>query len=593
MKIIRGLLTISVLTFLVFPLCPEQKERENPFDVALQAEKWIRSAAIPLTVGKTWHPHPDVRDVAANNLDFEKDLEQKGITSWKAHHRDGASGVDPAIFRNGKQSGFLKNNSAKSASVLYQQLFLGMSQNRKASLRGYLRTSNLKGKLLVTLYSFGSSNPPKKNTFSYSPKNPMDKWSRFQVDVEAPKSCNQLYIYLTLDGEGQVWFDDFSLNFTGSAIKPEKQSLPGHTTLYNGTPGIVLFYLELFKASGNRDFLNQATAGGQYLASYIRENKKLANGLCIGNGGLLFTMERLYTASKDNQFKLAIDTILSRIAEMEDKKKPVISYPIAEILYGGAGDGLALLHLNRALNLPKAKELAVKIGNGLVVSSLEKMKYMPNFSHGISGVGYFLACLYRVSGDKRFLDKARDIALFLEEISEDNCLIYHDTDKKKMFYLGYCHGPAGTARFFFRMWQITKEKKWLARVHQAARSIMQAGIPGKFTSGYWNNVGKCCGHTGLAEFFLGLYHISKNDDYLKFVKTINGALIAQKVQTPKNGAKWVHAEHNRYRDFTMAQSGLMQGAAGIGLWLLHWDTFEKSKNPAKPFIIMPDYPFYD
>ena len=44
--------------------------------------------------------------------------------------------------------------------------------------------------------------------------------------------------------------------------------------------------------------------------------------------------------------------------------------------------------------------------------------------------------------------------------------------------------------------------------------------------------------------------------------------------------KWIQAEHRTRPDLVIAQTGLMQGAAGIGLALLRWDAFENGRTPA-------------
>jgi hypothetical protein len=64
--------------------------------------------------------------------------------------------------------------------------------------------------------------------------------------------------------------------------------------------------------------------------------------------------------------------------------------------------------------------------------------------------------------------------------------------------------------------------------------------------------------------------------------------LLKKASHGKKGLKWIQAEHRVRPDFLVAQTGLMQGAAGIGLWLLKLDAFEKEK---KEKISFPDSPF--
>lgn len=64
--------------------------------------------------------------------------------------------------------------------------------------------------------------------------------------------------------------------------------------------------------------------------------------------------------------------------------------------------------------------------------------------------------------------------------------------------------------------------------------------------------------------------------------------LLKKAASEGKGLKWIQAEHRVRPDFLVAQTGLMQGAAGIGLWLLKLDAFEKGK---KEKISSPDSPF--
>ena len=54
------------------------------------------------------------------------------------------------------------------------------------------------------------------------------------------------------------------------------------------------------------------------------------------------------------------------------------------------------------------------------------------------------------------------------------------------------------------------------------------------------------------------------------------------------GLKWIQAEHRIRPELLVAQTGLMQGAAGVGLFLLRLDAAENGRDS---FVRMPDTPF--
>jgi len=55
------------------------------------------------------------------------------------------------------------------------------------------------------------------------------------------------------------------------------------------------------------------------------------------------------------------------------------------------------------------------------------------------------------------------------------------------------------------------------------------------------------------------------------------------------GLMWVQAEHRAQPEFLVAQTGYMQGAAGIGMMLLHLDAVIAAQE--SPRIVFPDTPY--
>jgi lantibiotic modifying enzyme len=216
---------------------------------------------------------------------------------------------------------------------------------------------------------------------------------------------------------------------------------------------------------------------------------------------------------------------------------------------------------------------------------------MPNFSHGTAGIAYFLTCLAGETKQPSFLDAARAGAKYLQSLAKtdgDVCLIcHHQPAGENLFYLGWCHGPVGTARIFYRLHQVTGEREWMDWVRKSARGVMQSGIPEKRTPGFWNNVSQCCGSAGVVDFLLDLHRVTSERQYLAFSKHMADDLLRRATRDDK-GIRWIQAEHRVKPDLLVAQTGYMQGAAGIGLCLLHLDAWERGKIDR---IKLPDNPF--
>jgi lantibiotic modifying enzyme len=218
---------------------------------------------------------------------------------------------------------------------------------------------------------------------------------------------------------------------------------------------------------------------------------------------------------------------------------------------------------------------------------------LPNFSHGTAGVAYFLATLFQATGERAFLDGSLAGAAYLHAIARtdgDGCLIFHHEpgdDGRRLYYLGWCHGPAGSVRLWHRLWQATGNGVWLEWASRSARAIVESGIPEKPTPGFWNNVGVCCGSAGVAEFFLAHHRATGDPSALAFARRVSAWILAAAVRDAQ-GIRWPHAEHRTRPAEIAAQTGWMQGAAGIGAWFLHLDAFERGAGPP---IRFPDSPF--
>lgn len=394
------------------------------------------------------------------------------------------------------------------------------------------------------------------------------------------------------DQKGLVWPAD-----------PRDEKSVGNT-LYSGNPGVVLFLLELTHSAKDGAALSEALFGSDVLLASVDTEKD--TGLYTGLAGIGFALGEAGRITRTKDFSDGARKVVKRLGELAVHKGRGIQWnDTTDIISGSAGTGLFLLYAARELKDPAALALAAQAGRRLIELAQPENgglkwamdpafpRLMPNFSHGTAGVAYFLASLYQATKQKEFLAAALAGARYLLSIAETEgnvCLIMHnDKEGAKLHYLSWCHGPAGTARLFYRLHEITGEKQWLDWVHKSARAILQSGIPEKQTPGFWNNVGQCCGTAGAAEFMLSLYRVTGKREYLDFARRATKQILAAATRDKEtDGLKWIHAEHRVRPADTAAQTGYMQGAAGIGMWLLRLDDFDRGITPA---ITFPDSPF--
>ena len=391
-------------------------------------------------------------------------------------------------------------------------------------------------------------------------------------------------------GKGKTW----------PAVPPDEKSI--QRDLYTGTPGVVLFLIELHRATNDRAWLDLAIAGADDLAATLPDRPSGDNvGLYSGLAGVAYTFDEIARASGLDRFRQASNKALGDIvASAREQGTGVDWNDTTDIVSGSAGIGLYLLHATRARKDARARALAIRVGRRLLEREYRHgdtgfwmmmpsfTRNMPNFSHGTGGVAYFLAALAGETGDREFRDAAIRGARYLQSIATptlgDGRRIFHnDPDGRELFYLSWCHGPAGTARLFQRLGSVTRDKKWSDYVPQLAQGTIASGVPER-SPGFWNNISQCCGNCGVSDFFVALHASTGKSEYLAFARKVADDTLAR--GTPDgDGMKWIQAENRVSPNEVYAQTGLMQGAAGVGLSMLRLDGALRGR---KPTIVLPD-----
>lgn len=378
--------------------------------------------------------------------------------------------------------------------------------------------------------------------------------------------------------------------------------------LYNGMAGVVLFYLELYHATGDANALRMARGGADYLMAWLPEEPgQTPMGLYTGIAGTAVVLANAFDATKDPRYEKGIAKALSLIGRAAKPNGNGVEWnESTDIVSGSAGIGLTLLALRQYgqrtgvdLQALAAKagdrllERSQTVGTGMrswLISPQQPRNY-PNFSHGTAGVSYFLALLSMATRYKGHLDGALSGERYLQSIDTETPnggrMIYHSTPgNEQIFYLSWCHGPAGTARLYRALATATNEPQWDRQIGQLALGIQHMNVPER-SPGFWNNISQCCGNCGVGEFFLGLHRHTRDARHLEYAELI--AHDTLKRATPEgDGLKWIQAEHRVRPELLVAQTGLMQGAAGVGLAMLHLDGARQGR---KPFVKLPDDPF--
>ena len=398
-------------------------------------------------------------------------------------------------------------------------------------------------------------------------------------------------------------------------------------TLYHGTAGVVLFQLELHRATGDATYLERAVAAGDEIIASLAGRDFLSCAIYSGGSGHVFVLNELAEASGEGRFREAAVDVLGRIMALAQPLGSGIGWiepmpfsditgmtgdrEVLDLSIGAAGTGTVLLYAHRQGLDERALGWARQVADRLLEMSVESDDgpnwlmmadqpfpfTAPNFAHGASGVAYFFADLHRETGDQDLLDTAIAAAGYVMANiiptepagGEPSFLVQHSHEGRPrgLCYLGQCHGPAGTGRLFHLLHEITGDEIWSQHLHANMAGLIATGAPEVRSDGLWNNYGQCCGDAGVGDYALSLYRLTGDESYLAFARRVGDAVLA--VSEVADGARsWPQAEHRSRPDFVEAQTGYMQGAAGIGSFLLHLATI----NDAEPVkIVLPESPF--
>lgn len=391
-------------------------------------------------------------------------------------------------------------------------------------------------------------------------------------------------------------------------------------SLYHGACGVILLLLELHAAGQDPGALDEAIAAGEEVIEYLAKKDRLSVSMSTGWPGYAFAMSELARVSGREEFRACAVRCLEKLHAQSTPRGAGIGWietaPFADItgfsdereIYdqsvGAAGAGLLMIYAHRqglhaeALTWAKAVaerllEVAEPDPDGLRWRLMNDMPFpftAPNFAHGGAGVGYFLIQLFRETGDARYLNAAKEAARYTMSRSKPmglgKLVVHTEEARRPIFYLGACHGPAGTGRLLLELHEITGDAHWLEEAKALMEGLTATGAPRTRSAGYWNNFGQCCGDAGVGEFALLMAARTGDESYRELAQAC-ADVIEDASDLKPDGRRWVQAEHRERPDFLQAQTGYMQGAAGIASFLLHLATTEAGA-PVK--IALPDWP---
>ena len=151
------------------------------------------------------------------------------------------------------------------------------------------------------------------------------------------------------------------------AVPPDATTVQHN--LYTGFPGVVLFFIELSRATGDAAWLDLATSGADQLAAALPDEKAgdESTGLYTGLAGIAYTLEEADRARGESRYRAAILKARSTIvAGGRDVGAGVEWNDSTDIISGSAGTGLYLLRASRTFGSVDALKAAILAGRRLI-----------------------------------------------------------------------------------------------------------------------------------------------------------------------------------------------------------------------------------
>lgn len=361
-----------------------------------------------------------------------------------------------------------------------------------------------------------------------------------------------------------------------------------------GTAGPVMFFAEALATTGDGRWLDAVRGGARWMAANLDAvaGEQMGCGLFTGIGGWAVALDTAADAAADGDLRQLADRVVRTVAAKAVATTGGAHWDeITEILWGTAGIGCLLLTLGPKYLGAGAIDLAASAGDWLLSQAeqappgirwtlgpgayasprRDSRRRYPNFAHGAAGIAFFLARLSAETGERRFLDAslaATDWIMTTVRTDDGTCAAYHhEPGATGLFTLGWCHGPPGLGWLFRQLELCTGDPAWRTWLRRAARTDLVSGIPARKAPGFWDNVARCCGSAGVAEFFLDLHRLEGDPGDLEFAALLVDDLLDRAI-TDESGLRWSNYEYTRAEPDLPPETGYLQGAPGIGSTLL-------------------------
>ncbi len=328
--------------------------------------------------------------------------------------------------------------------------------------------------------------------------------------------------------------------------------------LYNGLPGLAIFFGELARTTGNTRYRR---ASERVLASVRRElmqrgTQPSSIGAFCGLGGWIYTLALLGARLEQTQWtQEALDWLPALAAGVADDR-------YLDVTGGSAGALLVLLSLEALVPGKGAMQVARACANRLqataqvdsrgacwVGKEAPDQRAMTGFSHGTSGIAAALSRFADASGEAQYLDLARSAMRFERASLDVPPASRHGGHSMAGAMHAWCHGAPGTGLGLLMQPESMRDAQWRHDLDHCLTATLGSGFSGSHCI--------CHGQLGNLELLMQAASMHGADP-----RVGHWHAIAKKV-LHEGRSEWRTGSIPGYESL-----GFMTGLAGIGYALL-------------------------
>ena len=371
-------------------------------------------------------------------------------------------------------------------------------------------------------------------------------------------------------------------------------------TIYSGNAGIALFFIELYKLTGDARYFEIITKIKNWLIYYCKNNPSRNAAFYTGRSGVAYSLLQIYKLDNEKATENAALEIAMRGLENHDfSLNP-------DLLSGNASVMLGLMHLYAASKKDWALEQIDKAA-GEIISSLNfslsegmswgtnfnNLKNLCGFSHGVSGVAFSFLELGNYFNLDAFIWLARQAIVYENNLfKNDEWPDYRLMIAKEDFidaaeklknggqnylftpgsYNAWCHGAVGIGLARLRAYSLLHDPHDLTDFDKAI-TIVQSKNYGAGTNRSYT---LCHGLGGFAHLYLDAGNFFKNPDYISRANEI----IAMSIDSFKKNNKF----RSGYATSQDPDYSMFMGDAGIGYTYLKFLDYNQSGNILIPAL---------